>query len=40
MQNEINTAEPFVPEACASEVKVAIRKLKRHKSTGFDQIPG
>jgi hypothetical protein len=38
-QTEILTAEPFVPERSASEAEVAIRKLKRHKSPGSDQIP-
>jgi hypothetical protein len=38
-QTEIHTAEPFVPEAIASEVEVAIGKLKRYKSPSVDQIP-
>jgi hypothetical protein len=38
-QPEIHTAEPFVPEPSASEVEVAIGKLKRYKSPGVDQIP-
>jgi hypothetical protein len=38
-QTEIHTAEPFVPEPSASEVEVAIGKLKRYKSPGVDQIP-
>jgi hypothetical protein len=37
-QTEIHTAEPFVSEASASEVEVAIGKLKRYKSPGVDQI--
>jgi hypothetical protein len=28
-----------VPEPSASEVEIATEKLKRHKSTGIDQIP-
>jgi hypothetical protein len=28
-----------VPEPSAAEVEVAIRKLKRYKSPGSDQIP-
>jgi hypothetical protein len=32
-------AEPLVPEPSAIEVKMAIEKLKRHKSPGTDQIP-
>jgi hypothetical protein len=28
-----------VPEPTASEVEIAIEKLKRHKSPGIDQIP-
>jgi hypothetical protein len=38
-QFEIHTAEPFVPEPSASEVEVAIGKLKSYKSPGVDQIP-
>jgi hypothetical protein len=38
-QNEVHTAEPFVPKPSASEVEVAIGKLKRYKSPGVDQIP-
>jgi mannosyltransferase OCH1-like enzyme len=37
-QTVIHTAEPFVPEPSAAEVKVAIRKLERYKATGSDQI--
>jgi hypothetical protein len=36
---EIYTAEPFMPEPNASEVEVAVRKLKCYKSPGVDQIP-
>ena len=38
-QTEINTAEPLVPEPSASEVELAIGKLKSHKSPDIDQIP-
>jgi hypothetical protein len=38
-QTEIHTAEPLVPEPIASEVELAIEKLKSHKSPGIDQIP-
>jgi len=38
-QAEINTAEPLVPEPSASEVELAVDKLKSHKSPGTDQIP-
>jgi hypothetical protein len=38
-QTEIHTAEPLVPEPSASEVELAIEKLKSHKSLGIDQIP-
>ena len=38
-QTEIHTARPLVPEPIASEVKLAIQKLKSHKSPGTDQIP-
>jgi hypothetical protein len=38
-QTEMYTAEPFVPEPSASEVEVAIEKLKRYKPPGVDQIP-
>jgi len=37
-QAEIHTAEPLVPEPTASEVELAIDKLKSHKSPGIDQI--
>jgi hypothetical protein len=33
-QTEMHTAEPFVSEPSASEVEVAIGKLKRYKSPG------
>jgi hypothetical protein len=36
----MHTAEPFVPEPCASEVEVAIGKLKIVISPGVDQVPG
>ena len=39
-QAEIHTAEPLVPEPSATEVELAIDKLKSHKSPGVDQIPG
>jgi hypothetical protein len=38
-QTEMHTAEPFVPQPTASEIEVAIGKLKRYKSPGVDQIP-
>ena len=38
-QAEIHTAEPLVPEPSASEVELAIDKLKSQKSPGTDQIP-
>jgi hypothetical protein len=38
-QTEMHTAEPFVREPSASEVEVAIGKLKWYKSPGVDQIP-
>ena len=38
-QAEIHTAEPLVPGPSASEVELAIDKLKSHKSPGIDQIP-
>jgi len=38
-QVEIHPAEPLVPEPSASEVELAINKLKSHKSPGIDQIP-
>jgi hypothetical protein len=38
-QTEIHTAEPFVLQPSASEVEVAIGKLKSYKSPGVDQIP-
>jgi len=36
---EIHTAKPLVPELSSFGVKMAIEKLKRHKSPGIDQIP-
>jgi hypothetical protein len=36
---EVQMAEPLVPEPSAFEVKMAIGKLKRHKPPGTDQIP-
>jgi hypothetical protein len=38
-QTEIHTAEPLVPELSASEVELAIEKLKNHKSQDSGQIP-
>ena len=38
-QAETHTAEPLVPEPSASEVELAINKLKSHKSPVIDQIP-
>jgi len=38
-QTEIYAAEPLVAELGASEVEMAIEKLKRHKSPGIDKIP-
>ena len=38
-QAEIHTAEPLIPESSAFEVKLAIGKLKSHKSPGIDEIP-
>ena len=38
-QTEIDTAEPLVPEPSTFEVEMATEKVKRHKSTGTDQIP-
>ena len=38
-QTEIHTAELIVRETCAIEVEKALEKLKRHKSSGIDQIP-
>jgi hypothetical protein len=35
----MHTAKPFVPEPSASEVEVAIGKLKRYTSPDVDQIP-
>jgi hypothetical protein len=36
---EIHTAELFVPEPNAADDQVAIRKMKRYKAPGYDQIP-
>jgi hypothetical protein len=38
-QTEIHTVEPFLPEPSAAEVEDAIRKMKRYKAPGSDQIP-
>jgi hypothetical protein len=38
MQTKVHTAEPFVPQPSASEVEVAIGKLKKYKSVGVDEI--
>jgi len=38
-QAEKYTARTLVPEPSASEVELAIDKLKSHKSPGIDQIP-
>jgi hypothetical protein len=35
---EMHAAEPFVSEPSTSGVEVAVRKLKRYKSSGFDHI--
>jgi len=37
-QTEIHTAEPLVPEPSASDIELAIEKLKSHKSPDTDQI--
>jgi hypothetical protein len=37
-QAEIHTAEPLVTDRSASDVELAIDKLKSHKSPGIDQI--
>jgi hypothetical protein len=37
-QIEIHTAEPLVPDPSPFEVKIAIAKLKKHKSPGGDQL--
>jgi hypothetical protein len=37
-QTKIHAAEPLVPEPSASEVEIAIEKLKRYKLPGIDQI--
>jgi len=35
----MHTAEPLVPEPNASDIELAIEKLKSHKSPGIDQTP-
>jgi len=37
-QAETHTTEPLVPELSATEVELAIDKVKSHKSPGIDQI--
>ena len=39
-QMDIHTAEPLEPEPSVFEVEMAVKKLKRYKSPGIDQIPG
>jgi hypothetical protein len=36
---EIHKVEPLVLKSSASEIEMAIEKLKRYKSPGTDQIP-
>jgi hypothetical protein len=36
---EMHRREPLVPETSTFEVKMVIEKLKRHTSSGNDQIP-
>jgi hypothetical protein len=38
-QTEIHTSEPVIPEPSASDIELAIEKLKSQKSPGIDQIP-
>jgi len=38
-QTEIHTAEPLVPETSAFWFEMATGKIKRHESTGIDQMP-
>ena len=38
-QREIHTSDPLVPETSTFDVEKAMKKLKRHKSLGIDQIP-
>ena len=38
-QTELHTTEPLLPEPSGFHDKLAIEKLKRHKSPGVDQIP-
>jgi len=38
-ETEIHTAKLLVPEPSASEIEMAVDKLKRHRSPGIDQIP-
>jgi hypothetical protein len=38
-QTEVLTAEPLVSGRSRLEVEIAIAKLKKHKSSGSDEIP-
>jgi hypothetical protein len=38
MQTKIHTAELLVPDPNPFEVEIAIAKLKRYESPGYDQI--
>jgi hypothetical protein len=35
----MHTAEPSAPEPSASDIEIAIGKMKGYKSSGADQIP-
>ena len=39
MNNPVHTVEQLVSEPSAVETEMAIEKLKRHESSGIDQIP-
>jgi len=39
VRQALHTAEPLVSEPSASEVEMAVEKLKRRKSPGIDQTP-
>jgi hypothetical protein len=38
MMREVHTAEPLVPGPIPFGIEIAIVKLKKHKSSGSDQI--
>jgi len=38
-QNKVQKAEPLVPKPSVFDVEMTVEMLKRHESSGIDQIP-